>query len=43
MIERLWQDVRYAGRTFKRSSGFAVIAILTIAIGVGAIFPIEAP
>ena len=36
MIERLWQDVRYAGRTFMRSPGFALIAILTIAVGVGA-------
>jgi putative ABC transport system permease protein len=36
MIEQLWQDVRYAGRTFMRSPGFAVIAIVTIAIGVGA-------
>jgi putative ABC transport system permease protein len=36
MIERLWQDVRYASRTFKRSPGFALIAIVTIAIGVGA-------
>ncbi len=36
MIERLWQDARYAGRMFMRSPGFVVIAILTIAIGVGA-------
>jgi putative ABC transport system permease protein len=36
MIERLWQDIRYAGRTFVRSPGFTLIAIFTIAIGVGA-------
>jgi len=36
VIERLWQDARYAGRMFMRSPGFVVIAILTIAIGVGA-------
>ena len=36
MIERIWQDVRYAGRTFVRSPGFVCIAIATIAIGVGA-------
>ena len=36
MIERLWQDIRYAGRTFVRYPGFTLIAIFTIAIGVGA-------
>ena len=36
MIERLRQDARYAGRTFMRSPGFALIAVATIAIGVGA-------
>jgi putative ABC transport system permease protein len=36
VIERLWQDARYAGRMFIRSPGFVLIAILTIAIGVGA-------
>jgi putative ABC transport system permease protein len=36
MIEHLWQDIRYAGRTFVRTPGFALIAISTIAIGVGA-------
>jgi putative ABC transport system permease protein len=36
VTERIWQDVRYAGRTFVRSPGFVSIAIATIAIGVGA-------
>jgi putative ABC transport system permease protein len=36
VIERIWQDLRYAGRTFVRSPGFVCIAIATIAIGVGA-------
>jgi len=36
MIDGVRQDVRYAIRTFRRSPGFAALAILTIAIGVGA-------
>ena len=36
MIDSVRQDVRYAIRTFRRSPGFAALAILTIAIGVGA-------
>jgi putative ABC transport system permease protein len=36
MIETLGQDLRYAGRTFRRSPGFVLLAVLTIAVGVGA-------
>src|SRR5579863_7062548 len=36
MIDRLVQDLRYAGLTFRRAPGFLLLAIVTIAVGVGA-------
>jgi predicted permease len=36
MIASLCQDLRYTARTFRRSPAFTALAILTIAIGVGA-------
>ena len=36
MMERLVQDLRYAARTFRRAPGFLLLAVLTIAVGVGA-------
>src|SRR5437773_6308524 len=36
MFDRLRQDLRYACRTFVRAPGFTLLAIATIAVGVGA-------
>jgi predicted permease len=35
-IDNLWRDLRYATRTLGRTPGFAAIAILVMALGIGA-------
>lgn len=36
IIDQLRQDLRYAVRAFARTPGFTLLAVATIAIGVGA-------